>query len=271
MGCGGSKLGVAASMEEVKANPVKALPDLKNALCQPTDIGQEEGLKQNIPKVFELLPKAISSLSEKDKKAIVAAGGVIERCVRLANDPAVGLGTPAIDASNVKQCVSSLSELLKKVQVAGSLSYRQHFMDDEAASMGAQAIAGAMKSLLQLEDHVSACRQQLSESGLRIAVKCVKNDSGLTPSTRQALVTMIAAAVDAPEGAQGFIEGGGIFAILPYVADPKTYGISREFQLACTRVLEILVKSGVDIPDMDILDIRVKADLEAAIEKANKK
>lgn len=268
-------------MENVRTNPVKALPNLMSALGQPTDKGQEEGTKQDVPKVFELLPKALSSLSLKDKKAVVAACVVITRCVKLANDPAVGTGTPPVDASIIKQCVSQLSALLQKAQSQGTKTYREDFQEDEDCSVVAESVAVAMKALFQLEEHGRACRQQFVcfkpagsnpegmqvcgeqfgwIGGLQFASESVRYDSGMTADARKAIVTMFLALVETPEGATAFIQNGCIYPILPYCVDATKYGIPRDFQMVCMGLLRSLLKSGQYIEN--------RSEVEAALEKA---
>jgi hypothetical protein len=251
MGCGGGKLGLEASMQEAKANPLTGLPLLKGAMEQRADPGQEESAKKNVPQVFELLPKAIAGVKVKDKKAILAAGAVVERCVKLVNDPAVGLEPPSIDPENLKECIKQLSTLLKELLRQGSETYRTAFMDDEGCSTGAAAIAGAMKALFKLEDYAPVCRQELAKSGLRTAVSCVKNDSGLTPTSKSTLLTMFDVLLEDPKGAQDLIATQCLYVLVPYCVEPKTYGVSKEFQLQCTGILETCVKNGEGITNLD--------------------
>lgn len=259
-------------MQEAKANPVKGLPLLQRALDRRGNAGQEESAKRNVPHVFELLPKAIGSLKMKDKRAVVAAGSVIERCVQLFNDPSIGAGSPpTLDPAILVQCISQFTPLLQKAHSQGRQTYRtdfkdiQTYMEDKESSMVATAIAGAIKALFRLEDHAAACRQEFAKSGLKIAVTCVKNDSGLTRAARQEFLTMFGMLLKEPERAQDFICNQGIFVLLPYCALPGTprqmFAVSKEFQLLCTGLLEKCVKNGKGIDD-EILD-----EVQAAIQK----
>merc|ERR1719183_340532 len=134
---------------------------------QHTYAGQEAA-KKNVPHVFAVLPKTIGSLNwtmspkADHQKAVIDAGALIERCVKLVNDPAVGEQSPAIDTRNLKRCIKCLSTFLKQVQVQadGGESHRLYAVDDQNSSAGAKAIAAAMRALFDLEDHqAAACRQ----------------------------------------------------------------------------------------------------------------
>jgi len=260
MGCGGGKLSVEASMQEARANPLRSLLGLKLSLSGFANPSQEESAKKNVPQVFELLPNAIGGLKVKDRRAVVAAGAVIELCVKLVNDPAVGADSPTIDPENLKQCINHFSSLLKQVQFQGAESYRLDSVDDQDSSTDARAIARALKALFKLEDHAAACRQEVTKSGLKVAVSCVKTDSGLTPGAKTALLAMFVALLEEPKSVQDLIDNQGISVLLPYCGEPSPWGVSKEFQSLCMELLETCIKNGQGIEN--------KAEVEAAIEKA---
>lgn len=267
MGCSGTKakIGVEASMQEVRANPLQGLPLLKDALAQRASPGQEESAKRNVPQVFELLAKAIGDLKVKDRRAVVDACAVIELCVNLANNPSIGSPrAPAIDPENIRKCINQFSPLLEQIQFQGGSPMMQskiHPVDDADTSAEAIAIAGAIQALFRLEDHAAACRQEVTKDGLKIAVTCLRNDSGLRPESRQAILRMLAALLEEPQSAQYLIENQRsnlIHVLVPYCIDPNRYCVSKKFQLLCAELLETCIKNGQNIKN--------KADAEAAIE-----
>lgn len=260
MGCGGGKLSAEASLQEARVNPLRFLLGLKSSVSGFANPRQEESAKKNVPQVFELLPKAMGGLKVKDRKAVVAACAVIELCVKLVNDPAVGADLPAIDPENLKQCINHFSSLLQQVQFQGAESYRVDSVDDQDSSIDARAIARALRALFKLEDHAAACRQEVAKSGLKAAVSCVKTDSGLTPTAKTALLAMLVALLEEPKSAQDLIDNQGICVLLPYCAEPSTCGVPKEFQSLCMELLENCIKNGQGIEN--------QAEVEAAIEKA---
>lgn len=252
-------------MEEVKSRPAAGLTHLNFALGQPSE---EEICKTSAPKVFELLPKAIGSLAVagSDVKAITAACAVIERCVKLVNDPSVGACPPTIAAGHVQQCTENLIRLAKKALDKGRKTHNEHFMEDEECSKFVTVIAAGLQSLLNLEDHAASCRNVFKLGGMKVAIDCVAQNSGLTLDAQRALVRLFAALLEAPGDAQralvsDFSSKGGTYALVPYCADPRSYGVGREFQQECVEVLEICIKSGSEVKN--------KADVEGALLKAS--
>jgi len=282
MGCATSveKLSVESSLQETQDNPLQGIPVLRQALEQRAFAGQEVSAKKNVAHVFALLPKTLGGLNWTmapkiaHRNAVMDAGAVIERCVKLANDPALGESSPAIDTINLKRCINHFSSFLKQMKDQGGESYKLHFTEDEASSRGAMAVADAIRALFQLEDHAAACRQEVVNSLLKVAVSCVKADSGLTPAAKTALLTMLIALLEEPKGtlpyvqqqrisstAQVLIDSHVIDALLPYFREPSMFEASKEFMSLCRGLLESCIKNGQDVPN--------KASLEVSIRKAN--
>lgn len=269
MGCSGGKVSLEAALQEVKANPKKGLPSLKRALGQSAP-AQEEDSKKNVPQVFEVLPQAIGTLTDGDHTATLAACDVIERCVTLANDPGVAGVSPTINGDNVTQCMTKLSELLRKLQSKAVKMQQSSDMQDEFGSTDAKAIADAMKAVFKLDDHAVACKQELTKSGMAVIVDGLKNESGFQNNARQSLVKLLAALLEADpvESVQGFIQTQGSFVLCEYVQDPKRFGMDRAFQSACMGVLETCIKSGQAMKNKEMVETALA---EANLKSSSKK
>lgn len=262
MGCAASlPVSIEVAIDQAQTNPAKGLASINSALGQSK---HDENCKKNIPKVFELLPKAVGSLSVKDEdvKAVATACTVIERCVNLANDPSVGFSAPTLDAAHVDQCTNQLTILMKNALEKCMASFNESGVAIKACSSDIKAIAAAMKALLKLEDHATSCRNMFNMSGMTVAVNCMKRDSGLTMDCKHALLSMFATLLESPDCVHTFIGVKGTYELLPYCGDPKI-AANQEFQQLCMQVLETCISSGQEVKN--------KAEVQSAIQTVKNK
>jgi hypothetical protein len=247
MGCGGSKvITVDAAIDEVKSNGGNGFPNLLSAMEQSgKESSQQEGAKLNVPNVFSVLPKAMSGLDAdmKNKKSVLAACSTIECCVKLCNDPSIGGTQVTIDMQDLTECVSRLVGWLKLLQSKAAKEFQESNLECPTSSIEAKAIALATAALFSLDKHAEACKKEFIKSGGVITtINAMKvEECGLSTAAATSLASMLSLLADTPENVANIIANGGNFVLIPYVAEPKTYSISKEMHAACTTILRACV------------------------------
>lgn len=256
-------------MDDVAVNPTTGLPMLLTALVQSgKESSQQESVKRNVPRIFELLPKAMESLSVTNSKPVLAACSVIERCVRAHNEPAASGVQPTIDGEYLRQCQRRLVILLNKAQEKAANSYWEDNKDCDISSREVEAIALATIALFKLENHSKVCKQELKESGgIVAALKAMKPEtSGIKREAKQSLAWMLSSYLDnSPENVEGILASGSIYVnnvLCPYVEEPAKCNASEDMQVYCRTVLEACLQHG-DLSRMKSLD-----DIQRAIDKS---
>lgn len=254
MGCASVKQSVEGSMEDVSVNPTTGLPSLLTVLNQAgKDSSQQENVKRNVPRIFELLPKAMETLNETNSKQVLAACAVIEQCVKAHNEAATGgqISTDAtINAEHLKQCQRNLIMLLKKAQEKAARIFAEDGMECDTSSKEAKAIALATVALFKLESYAPECKQELKKSGgVAIALKAMDTEaSGIKRDAMQSLSWMLSMFVDdSPDNVQSIIATGGTFLLVRYVEDASKYDVSKDMQAHCRALLEACLQHGTEV------------------------
>lgn len=239
-------------MDEVAVNPTTGLPNLLTFLNQAgKDPSQQETVKRNVPKMFEILPKAMETLKESNAKQVFAACAVIEQCVKVHNEATTGrqISTePAIDAESLKACLRNLVTLLQKAQEKGAKTFAEDSMECDPASKEAKAIALATVAIFKLQGHATECKEEFKKSGgIAIALKAMETqDSGIKRDSMQALALLLSLFVDnSPDNVESFIAGGGTFVFVKYVEDASKYDVPKEMQTHCRAVLQSCLQHGL--------------------------
>jgi len=250
MGCASAKQTVEATLDEVAADPTKALPNLQRAMEQSANEGNNESTKNNVPRILEVISTAIGKLNEETPRPILAACAVIEVCVKLYNDTGASGAQPNLDGNHVKKCQNQLGLLLKKVLAEANRAYMKEFIECDTSSKEAKAIALATMSLFQLEIHCADCKLELVKSGgTQSAVMSLKSDSGLKADAKDALASMLSSFV-----AQNFdkvdsiVANNGIKIMLEYVQDKATPKSSKTYMAS---VLKACLAHGKNIANQD--------------------
>jgi hypothetical protein len=270
MGCGSVKQSVEGSMEDVSVNPTTGLPSLLTVLNQAgKDSSQQENVKRNVPRIFELLPKAMETLSENNSKQVLAACAVIEQCVKAHNEVATGgqISTEAtINVEHLKQCQRNLVELLKKAEEKAAQTFAEDGMECDTSSKEAKAIALATVALFKLENYAPECKQELKKSGgIAIALKAMETEtSGIKRDAMQPLAWMLSMFVDdSPDNVQSIIANGGTFLLVRYVEDASKYDVPKDMQAHCRALLEACLQHGKDVKNA--------ADIQKALASSSKR
>lgn len=270
MGCANTKIiFVADALNDVAADPVQGLPNLQTALAQAakdknrSSASCQEDVKRAVPQIFEVLPQAMKVLSIESPKPVIAACGVIDRCVAACNDPSLAGTTVAVDVEKLKECMSSLFAWLAKAQEKAISVYRQDRFECASSSAEVLAIANAIASLFKLEEHTVACKQEMIKlGGISIALKLMQTQSsGIKMQAMQALAMMLSLFVDTQETLEAFIAGNGTYTLVPYVEDPMAYDVSKEMLGYCTAVLQTCLDNH------NLKNIRNKVAVQNAIDK----
>lgn len=262
MGCSGAKQTVESTVDEIAADPTKGLPNLQTAIKQSAKEGSSESIKNNVPRILEVLSTAIGQLSEETPRPILAACAVIVSCVKLYNATGVSGAQPNLDGNHVKQCQNQLGLLLKKVQAQASRTYFKEFIcycycckpwviECYDSSEEAKAIAMASKSLFHLEMHCADCKTELVKSGgTQSAVLGLKSDSGLKIDAKDALANMLSSFVDQNcNEVDSIMANGGIKILIEYVQDKATPKSSKPYVAS---VLKACLAHGKNIASQDI-------------------
>jgi hypothetical protein len=249
MGCGGSKaITVDAAIDELKSNAEKGIPTLLSAMEQSAkESSQQEGAKLNVPNVFNVLPKAMAGINAdmKNKKSVLAACSTIECCVKICNDPSIGGTQITIDVQDLKECVSRMVGWLKFLQGKAAKEFQEANVECTTSSSEAKAIALATAALFSLENHAEACKKEFIKSGGVITtINAMKTEEcGLNMAATTSLASMLRLLVHTPENVGSIVANGGHLILIPYVAEPKTYSISKEMHGACVTVLQACLEA----------------------------
>lgn len=278
MGCGNVKLTVEASIDDVTTNPTKGLPNLLTILNQSgKDSAQQESVKRNVPRIFELLPKAMESLNTKDNsEPVFATYGVIEQCAKLHNEQAAGGAQPTIDVEYLRQCQQNLVVFLKKAQEKASQSPKspksQTFllegdMENDEASKEVRAIALATAALFKLKEYSTECKQEFKNSGgIVVALEAMEVEtSGINCEAMQALAEVLSLFVDSPWGrnvnnVETILENGGHVLLARYVESIVKDDVSGDMLLPyCRTILEACLRYGKDVKHKDVIQTALEA------------
>lgn len=264
MGCSQGKQTIEAAMSDAQSNPSKGLPSLLNALeASVKDSGAWGSIKDYIPSIFKIMPKAMESLNVKDPRPVLAACKVIEYCVKVHIEHSEGSDPNSLDVESLKLCTRSLIGLLKNAQEMGAEKYKEDSMEDPAASKEVKAIGHATVALFRLSA-AAELKKEWKWDGIKTATLCLDVlDSGIKREAQQAIAWMMNSFMeDAPDNdnAEGLIGQGITFKLCPYVAEPEKYDVPKDMLVHAFFVLEQCVNSGKDFNN--------KTDVEAAIVKA---
>lgn len=221
-------------MDAVAMNPSKGLPSLLSSMNESgyksSGMGRalhEQNIKNNVPRIFELLSKAMEGLCENTSKPVLAACSVIVRSAKLHEDPSVGGSPGTIKADCLLQCQRHLASLLKKAQDTAHMTWVTHFMEDDTASKEAHAIALASIALFSLEHHGLECKQEMGKSGgILAAISAMKMGSGIKIQAKLSLASMLKSYVDQchkhPEIVQSIVQSDGVSVLLVHIQDNVT-------------------------------------------------
>lgn len=242
-------------MDDVTVNPAKGFPTLLVALEESgRDSSQHLNVKCTVPRIFEMLPRAMANL-ETDSKPVLAACGVIECCVRVHNEMG-GIYGPPIDPKCLTQCQRHLVTLLKKAQEKGASSFSDDGIECPTSSQEVNAIALATIALFKLEDHTLECKAELKNAGgIAVALKAMGQGSGIKREAMQSLAWMLSSFLDnGPENVKSITANGGTYILLAYVKDPVKHDVPVDMQVHCRSVLESCVNFGKHVANRDELE-----------------
>lgn len=249
MGCASAKQTIEATLDDVSASPAAGLPKLLAALEKSgKDSSQQEDVKRNVPRIFELLPKVMVSVGEIGKP-ILTACAVIERSVKVCNDPSLAGVQAEIDVENLKQCQYSLALLMKKAGEDARKEYEQNSLEDESSSKLAKAAALATSALFTLENYGAECQEEFSkQGGVAFALNAMKTESsGIKMGAMESIARTLSMLVETPGGVKSIVAASGNFSLLPYVEEPKSYDVSKEMYGHCRAVLEACLNQDQDL------------------------
>jgi hypothetical protein len=268
--CANAKPTLEDAIDELKDNPTTGLLNLQTALAQVgQDTTQQDSVNARVSRIFELLPKAMETLSENNSKQVLAACAVIEQCVKAHNEVATGgqISTEAtINVEHLKQCQRNLVELLKKAEEKAAQTFAEDGMECDTSSKEAKAIALATVALFKLENYAPECKQELKKSGgIAIALKAMETEtSGIKRDAMQSLAWMLSMFVDdSPDNVQSIIANGGTFLLVRYVEDASKYDVPKDMQAHCRALLEACLQHGKDVKNA--------ADIQKALASSSKR
>jgi len=241
MGCSNVKPTLCQAIDEVNANPTAGFVNLHRILRQAArDASQLERVKDQVPHIFEVLPKAMQGLDVKSSKQMLAACAVIVSCVAVCHDPSLKDTEINIAWEMVRQTQKHLLDFLSR-----SLEN----------SEVVKAIALALAALLRLEPHATQCKRELGKTGLRVALKALqtkytakvageRGGTQLDSDAVEALALMLSLFADTPEAVATVVANSGNITLIPYVEEPRRYGVSKDMHGYCITVLEACLAHG---------------------------
>lgn len=246
-------------MDDVSVDPTSGLPNLLTVLSlAEEDPSRQESVKRNVPRIFEMLPQAMESLSEKNPKPVFAASAVIGHCVKVHNEPAAGGTQLAIEVEDLKQCQQSLVALLRKAQEKAAQSFWESDTENDKASKEIVAIALATVALFKLEEYATECKQEFKNSGgIVVALKVMDTEtSGIKWEAKQALAWVLALFVESQRGhnvdnIETILESRGNLLLARYVENASKYAVPRDMQAHCRTVLEACLRYGKEVTNAD--------------------
>lgn len=290
MGCASSKQVLGDAIDDFKENPSTGLVNLHAALARVRhDPTQQESVKAKVSEIFELLPKAMESLSGRSPPLALAACGVIEHCAKICNDPSLGGTEVVIAGEAIKRCQSQLVALLKNSRIwsdwfrtsaLGCLATRRgkklapiacaqsswEYKRSEKSeftisSKVVTAVALASTALLMLEDHAAECRQVLARSGgIAIAVEVLRAEKcGVSIKAKESLALLLNLFADTPENI-AIVKAYSGTCLTPYVEATKNMcmlNISKDMYSQSATVLDIDVGQSQHVKKQDLMQAGV--------------
>lgn len=232
-------------MDEVATNPTEGLPRLLCALDSHISgkallPEQQQSMKRNVPRIFELLATSMESMREKNSEQVLVTCAVIERCATFHNEQASP--QPTIAVEHLKQCQRHLVALLREAQETGASTYQEEKLNCEESSVAVRAIAVATIALFNLDssEFKTGCKQEFKNSeGVAFALRAMDRDeSGIGREAMHPLAVMLMAFVDRePENIDIIIANGGVETLAPYVLESMN-DVQDDLHGACCALSE---------------------------------
>jgi len=252
MGCGQykQKLHVDDAIVDVRTDHQK-LPQLLAALentyrSRAVQVSQGYVLvKTVVSGIFQVVSVALTeSVTEETLPLVVAACGIIEFCVTLYNDEAIGEGPPKLNGKDIIQCQQQLGVLMKKVVNAAGKERPAGVPPVDAFSKEAQQIALATLALFKLETYATDCKNAISESGgIEAAVMGLKEKSGLKPEAKDKIMKMLNSYVNQNVGdMQSMAANNGVQVLLTY---SRSKDLPNDVKAYCRSVIEAARKQDL--------------------------
>lgn len=251
-------------MDALDANPVLGLPPLCANMQDP---GQAEVAKKSVPRIFEILPKAMEAINDdmmehmrhadaRKNKFITALRALIELSVKLQSEA----GAAAVNVDHINQTMNQVVRIFKMTTGYCNRTFVQDFRYDTRASTDAMNLAGTILALFQWEDQATVCKQELTKaSGVWTVIDGLGiTDCGLQLDAKSMNARVLVAYVDkCPENVDNIVANAGHTALLKWITgakhtqDGREQVAPKEMQKDCCTVLDAVVKSSKNAKQED--------------------